>query len=183
MRVVYVRVVWSPDPPIPFTMPGIRHFDLAVSPEPGYPYGRKGLALLGAWRQLQTSQCLGMLVQDGDVVVDPLDVSVMLETAARFPEVVWTAPVRLWPRSTQRESWVWGHWDRTAGPSQQSCPEPTFFSFGFTYIPRRVIDQAATMGLDTWTFPGVDRKMSLAAAAARVPVRVADGCQPKHLHY
>jgi hypothetical protein len=180
-RVVFVRVVWDKQA-VPFRLPGIRMFDLHVGPEPGYPYGRKGLALLGAWRQLRTEHCTGMVVMDGDVVIDPLDTAVMLETVGRYPDDVWTAPVRLWPASTQRESWVWGHWNGQ-GPSQQPCADPTFFSFCFTYIPRRVIDQAASMGLDRWTFPGVDRRMSLAARAARVPVRVVDGCTPKHLHY
>lgn len=176
-----MRTVWNGDA-IPFSMPGIRHFDLHLAPEPGYPFGRKGLALLGAWRQLRTDQCSGMLIQDGDVVVDPLDVAAMLETVRGRPELVWTAPVRLWPASTQRTSWVWGHW-AAAGPTQQPEPNPTFFSFCYTYLPRRVIDQAARMGLDKWTFPGVDKRMSQAAQAARVPVRVVDGCTPKHLHY
>jgi len=180
-RVVYVRVVWDHQA-APFTMPGIRAFDLHIGPEPGHPFGRKGLALAGAWRQLKTGQCAGMVIQDGDVAVDPLDVSVMLGTAFRFPELVWTAPVRLWPASTQRESWVWGHW-AGGGPSQDPCPEPTFFSFGLTYLPRKVLDKAVAMGLERWHFPGVDRRMSLAAQAAGVKIRVADGCQPKHMHY
>jgi hypothetical protein len=140
------------------------------------------MALAGAWRQLETSRCTGMVVMDADVAADPLDVSAMLETCGRRPDQVWTAPVKLWPASTQRETWVWGHWD-AAGPSQQPCAEPTFFSFGMTYLPRRVIDQAVKMGLEEWTFPNVDGKMSAAARAARVPVGVVDGCQPKHLHY
>lgn len=176
-----MRVVWN-GKAVPFSMPGIRQFDLHVGPEPGYPFGRKGLALLGAWRQLRTAQCSGMLIQDADVVVDPLDVATMLETVRRYPDDVWTAPVRLWPASTQRESWIWGHW-AAAGPTQRPVTDPTFFSFCFTYVPRRVIDQATRAGLAKWTFPGVDKRMSEAAQAARVPIRVVDGCQPKHLHY
>ena len=180
-RVVFVRVLWDRQPS-PLEVPGIRHFDLRVTPEPAWPYGRKGLALLGAWKQLRTRQCTGMLIQDGDVAVDPLDVAVMLQTVGRYPGQVWTAPVRLWPRSTQRDTWVWGHWG-AAGPSQQPTPEPTFFSFCFTYLPRRVLEHAERAGMENWTFPGVDRRMSLAARAAGIPVRVVDGCQPKHLHY
>lgn len=180
-HIVFVRCVWDREA-APFTMPGVRHFDLHFGPEPGYPYGRKGRALLGAWRQLQNDRCTGMLIMDADVVVDPLDVAVMLGTVGVNPGDVWTAPIRLWPASTLRPSWVWGHWDER-GPSQERCEAPTFFSFGFTYVPRRVIDQAARMGLERWTFPGVDGKMSKAARAARVPIRVVDGCQPKHMHY
>lgn len=176
-----MRVVWHGDA-VPFTMPGVRSFDLHIGPEPGYPYGRKGLALLGAWNQLQTAQCTGMVVMDGDIAVDPFDVAAMLGTVGTYPDTVWTAPVKLWPASTQRESWVWGHWD-DRGPGQDPCPEPTFFSFGLTYLPRKVIRHATRMGLAKWTFPGVDRRMSLAAQAAGVPIRVVDGCQPKHLHY
>jgi hypothetical protein len=179
--VVYVRVVWDHQAG-PFTMPGVRILDLHVGPEPGAPFGRKGRALAGAWRQLKTGQCAGMVIQDADVAVDPLDVSAMLDTVFRFPELVWTAPVRLWPASTQRESWVWGHWAE-GGPSQDPCPEPAFFSFGLTYLPRAVLDKAVTMGLERWDFPGVDRRMSLAARAAGVKIRVVDGCQPKHMHY
>ena len=181
VRVVYVRVLWDRQPSPP-PVPGIRHFDLAVGPEPGHPYGRKGLALLGAWQQLRTRECTGMLVQDGDVAVDPLDVSVMLETVRRYPADVWTAPVRLWPASTQRPSWVWGHW-AAGGPTQEPVPDPAFFSFCFTYLPRRVIDHAERAGLARWAFPGVDGKMSRAAVAAGVRIRLVDGCQPKHMHY
>lgn len=181
MRVVWVRVVWDRQA-LPFKPPGVRFFDIHVGPETAHPVGRKGLALAGAWRQLETKQCTGMVVMDSDVAADPFDVAAMLETCGRHPDMVWTAPVKLWPASTQRTSWVWGHWD-AAGPSQRPCAEPIFFSFGMTYLPRKVIDQAITMGLESWTFPNVDGKMSRAARAAGVPVRVVDGCQPKHLHY
>ena len=181
VRVVFVRVVWDRQA-IPLKLPGVRLFDLHIGPEPGHPYGRKGAALAGAWRQLATRQCTGMLIMDADVAVDPLDVSVMLNAIGNEPGAVWTAPVKLWPESTQRPSWVWGHWDDT-GPSQQPCEQPTMFSFGLTYLPRKAIARAIRDGLERWTFPGVDGRMSKAAVAARVPVRVVDGCWPKHLHF
>lgn len=180
-RVVFVRVVWDRQA-IPLHLPGVRMFDLHIGPEPGWPYGRKGAALAGAWRQLGTRQCTGMLIMDADVAIDPLDASVMLQAIGQAPDVVHTAPIRLWPESTQRPSWVWGHWDAD-GPSQQLCDAPTSFSFGLTYLPRRAIDRAIRDGLERWTFPGVDGRMSRAAAAAGCPVRVTGNCWPKHLHF
>lgn len=181
MRVVFVRVVWDRQA-IPLRLPGVRMFDLHIGPEPGAPYGRKGAALAGAWRQLGTRQCSGMLIMDADVAVDPLDVSVMLQAIGNEPGVVWTAPIRLWPESTQRASWVWGHWD-DKGPTQGECDKPTFFSFGLTYLPRKAIARAVRDGLERWTFPGVDGRVSKAAAAAGIPVKVLWSCQPKHLHF
>jgi hypothetical protein len=180
-RVVFVRVVWDRQA-YPLKIPGVRMFDLHIGPEPGAPYGRKGAALAGAWRQLATRQCTGMLIMDADVAVDPLDVSVMLQAVGNQPEVVHTAPIRLWPESTQRRTWVWGHWD-ASGPGQADCPEPTFFSFGLTYLPRKAINRAVRDGLKEWTFPGVDSRVSRSAAAAGVPVRVVENCWPKHMHF
>lgn len=155
--------------------------ELHIGPEPGFPAGRKGLALAGAWRQLSGSTTDGLLLLDGDVAADVLDLAAMRAAIHSQPGVVHTAPVRLWPKSTNRDGWIWGHWGD--GPSQVSDPRPWRFSFCFTYVPRAVIEQAVADGLDGWAFPWVDREMSCAARAAGVPVHVVPGCTPKHLHF
>lgn len=164
---------------LPIRLPDFHQ--LHIGPEPGYPAGRKGLQLAGAWRQLAGATTSGMLLLDGDVAVDLLDLAAMKAAIHRDPAVVWTAPVRLWPKSTHFSGWVWGHWARE--PGQVSSQKPWRFSFCFTYLPRLVIEQAIEDGLEGWTFPWVDREVSCAARAAAVPVRVVPSCTPKHLHF
>lgn len=180
--VVFVRVVWDRSA-LPFRMPGTRWFDLHVGPEPGAPFGRKGKAIAAAWRQLATPAAAGMLLLDGDTAVDPADYVAMMDAVEAEPGAVHVAPVRLWPASTQRESWVWGHWENGAGPGQQLEARPDRFTFGFTYLPRRLLALAAAAGLARWEFPGVDMRMSQTAARHRIPARLVDGCHPKHMHY
>jgi hypothetical protein len=180
---VIVRVNWDRTA-LPFHMPGaVRWFDLHVGPEPGRPFGRRGLALQAAWEQLGNKGCCGMLVMDGDVQIDPLDLAAMGDAIAARPRTVLIGPVRLWPASTQRESWVWGHWRSPHGPTQEMTPNPNRWSFGFTYLPRRLLEAAARDGLADWSFPNVDVKMSDCATRHRVPARVVEGCHPKHMHY
>jgi hypothetical protein len=181
-EVVFVRVNWDHTAG-PFHMPGTRWFDLHVGPEPGYPFGRRGLALEGAWRQLGNRECAGMVVMDSDVMIDPLDWASMLEAVGAAPRLVHVAPVRLWPASTQRESWVWGHWDRGGGPSQELVTEPTRWSFGFTYLPRELLTRARQAGMKDWTFPNVDMRMAACARRWNIKAKMVENCHPKHLHY
>jgi hypothetical protein len=183
MEFVIVRVNWDRTA-LPFHMPGrVRWFDLHVQPEPEHPFGRRGLALAGAWGQLGNRDCCGMLVMDGDVEIDPLDLGAMGDAIAEYPRDVLVGPVRLWPASTQRESWVWGHWRSPTGPTQEMTMRPNRFSFGFTYLPRRLLEAAVRDGLAGWAFPTVDVEMSDCAKRHRVPARVVEGCHPKHMHY
>jgi hypothetical protein len=182
MEHVFVRVNWDKTAP-EFRMPGTRWFDLHVGPEPGWPFGRKGLALDGAWRQLRSRGCAGMLVLDGDVAVDPLDYAAMGGAIHADPRAVHVGPVRLWPASTMRESWAWGHWRTGAGPGQEWCEEPDRWTFGFTFLPRRLLHAAGREGLRDWAFPGVDLRMAATAKKWGIPARVVPGCYPKHMHY
>jgi hypothetical protein len=117
-----MRVNWDRTAP-PFHMPGaVRWFDLHVGPEPGYPFGRRGLAIARAWEQLGNRKDAGMLMMDGDVAIDPLDLAAMGDAIAQTPKMVLVGPVRLWPASTMRESWVWGHWKAPHGPTQEMVP-------------------------------------------------------------
>lgn len=181
MQLVFVRVNWN-GTAIRFNMPGTRWFDLAIGPEPGYPFGRKGLALDAAWLQLANAKCCGMVVLDGDIAIDPIDYAAMVAAVDLEPAAVHAAPVRLWPASTQRESWVWGHWCGD-GPSQDYCSAPDRFTFGFTFLPRVLLERARAAGLRKWTFPGVDLKMAQVAKHNGIPVRMVPDCHPKHLHY
>ena len=182
MELVFCRVVWNHQAP-EFRMPGTRWFDLHIDPDANHPFGRKGYALDTAWHTLGTKECAGMLLMDADVSIDPLDYASMGEAVNDEPTAVHTAPVRLWPASTQRPSWIWGHWCDDCGRGQQLCLKPDRFTFSFTYLPRRVLEGAARDGLKSWTFPGVDMHMAASAKRLGIPVRVVAECFPKHMHY
>jgi hypothetical protein len=174
-EIVQVRIDWDRTA-IPLRARGF-HI-LHIGPEPGWPFGRKGRALAGAWRQLSTPTADGMLLLDGDVAVDPLDLAAMRAAIDAEPTAVHVAPARLWPVSTGQRAWIWGH-GRTRF-SQDDPDDPDVFGFSFTYLPRALIEGCA---LDRWAFPGVDRRVHQRAAALGIPVRVVRGCWPKHLNY
>jgi hypothetical protein len=177
-EVCMIRVDWDrtaiPLPQLP------QFHTVRVAPEPGWPLGRKGLALAGAWRQMSRPQTDGLIILDGDVAVDPVDLAAMSAAVHHAPDVVHVAPVRLWtaPGTTD---WVWAHWRAEQG--QEPEPDPDRFSFGFTYLPRRLIEACIKAGLEEWTFPHVDELVAATAASIGVPARVVAGCHPKHLHF
>jgi hypothetical protein len=177
-ELVHVRVDWDRTA-IPLKLPAFH--TIRIAPEPAHPFGRKGLALAGAWRQLSGNKTDGMLILDGDVAADLIDLAAMRAAIHVKPEVVHTAPVRLWPASTHQPSWVWAHWDREM--TQDENPAPRRFSFCFTYLPRALIGACIKAGLETWTFPHVDRLVSAQAEREKIPCEVVDGCSPRHLHF
>lgn len=182
---VFLRVSWEGqrEKLEHFRMPGTRWFDLVVKAEPGAPFGRKGAQMEAAWQQLRANSCAGMLVLDGDVAVDPLDYAAMGEAIGAEPRLVHVGAMRLWPQTTQKSSWVWGHWDEGHGLTQDWSATPDRWSFGFTYIPRRVLDQAAKDGWKRWQFPNVDKSMNAVAKRCGITAKVVPNCFPKHLHY
>lgn len=158
----------------------VREFiDLHFGPEPGYPFGRKGLQMAGAWRQLAGDDTPGMLILDGDVAVDPFDVAVMLLAIDADPCSVLTAPARIWPVSTGAPHWVWGH--GRGEFTQEDVDDPDRFSFCFTYLPAVLIGKCT--GLPEWEFPHVDREVARVARENGIPIRVVDGCSPKHVNF
>jgi hypothetical protein len=176
--IVFVRVDWD-NQAFPLPLPGIRMHHLHVDPEPAHPFGRKGLILASAWEQLRTRTASGMLILDGDVAIDPLDLGAMLNAITRDPDVVHAAPARLWPRSTGRISWVWSVWD---GKQSQELPKtPTFTTFCFTYLPRPLLTRCVKAGLKRLRFPHVDSFVSAQAVAAGIPIRIVPDATPKHL--
>lgn len=181
-QVLCVRLIWEPRGALPMPrIPGVRLHDITVRPETDHPAGRKGRVLAAAWEQLGAAQHAGMLILDGDVAADPHDYAQMLAAIGADPVSVWTAPVRTWPASTTRGAWTWGHW--RGAPSQEDCPDPFYFTFCFTFLPRAVLKYSIAAGLRRWRFPAVDTRVAGVAAAAGVPVRVCYGAQPKHMHY
>jgi hypothetical protein len=184
-EVICVRAVWGDHllGPLPWLppIPGVRLHQLHYGPEPGYPFGRRGLAIAGAWEQLRTARSAGLLLLDADVAVDPWDFAAMLGAVELHPADVLTAPIRVWPASTTRSGWTWGHW--TGQPGQGPCPDPEWFSLSFTYLPERLVAACLRAGLRKWTFPVVDSRISETARAAGIPARVVDQAAPKHLHY
>ena len=162
-------------------------------PEPEHPAGRKGLLLARIWQTLATPRSDGMLILDGDCVIDPADYAAMIAEACTGPEAVWTAPVRLWPRSTGFRYWVWGHRELLAGrdplPSgeetrriwQADISDPDMFTFCFTYLPRVLVEACIKAGMAGWVYPHVDEGTWRTALEEDIPVRVARrGCAPKH---
>jgi hypothetical protein len=158
----------------------VHFYDVIIRPEPEYPAGRKGLAIAGAWTQLGRDAD-GLLILDGDVAIDPHVFSRMFDMIGSYPGDVLTAPAKIWPVSTHRESWVWSHWTEQA--SQEIEPEARWFSFCFTYLPRRLLDSAVRNGLRKWTYPRVDASMSKEAQRLGIPVQVVKDCSPLHLNW
>jgi hypothetical protein len=173
-----VRVNWDRTM-IPLPLRGF--YTLHVGPEPDYPFGRKGLAIASAWGQLAPPGAAGLVILDGDVAVDPRDVAEMLAAVDAEPGAVHVAPVKLWPASTKKDRWVWGH---GKGQFTRDDPDdPDVFGFSFTYLPRKLLEATIKAGLSEWTYPNVDRLTRRTATQLRLPVRVVRGASPKHLNY
>lgn len=160
-----------------------RFHELDVMPESGAPFGRKGRQILGAWLQLAGRDTAGMILLDGDVAIDPLDLAAMNHAIATDPAAVHVAPVRNWSVSTARGEWEWGHWPFGTEPGQELRTAGRF-SFGFTYLPRTMFDRGrGPSGWDSWHYPWCDRNASELARRLRLAVHLVPGCHPKHLHY
>lgn len=158
-----------------------RYYTLRVSPEPEYPFGRKGLGYASAWRQLAGPVMAGMLVLDGDVAIDQHDTAAMLVAIDRRPEDIHVGPVKLWPASTKQDRWVHGH-GKGSFSHHNDPDEVDHFGLSFTYLPRRLITACTDAGMDTWTYPHVDAEMRKVARKLRIPGHVVRDASPKHLN-
>jgi hypothetical protein len=164
-----------------------------VVPEPGWPVGRKGRMLARLWQQLAKPTSDGMLINDGDCVIDSHDMIAMVWAAGNERDAVHTAPVRLWPSCTGLPDWVWAHrhevdsdidLDVIMKDWQTDVDDPQLFSFNFTFIPRRLIEACIERGMEDWIFPHVDENMWMTARDEGIPVRVVrNGCHPRHMNY
>jgi hypothetical protein len=179
-QVILVRLVWdgrAVDQPI-----ARRFYTLHVDPEPGHPFGRKGLQLASAWRTLAKPNYAGMVILDGDVAIDLHDLAAMLAAVEQEPTVVHVAPVKLWPVSTKQERWIWGHGvDRFS--RKDDTDEVNMFGFSFTYLPARLVNACIVAGLARWHYPDVDAKTRTTARALGIRARVVREASPKHLNY
>lgn len=167
--------------------------DICVFPEPEHPKGRKGMTIYSAWRDMHGPDDAGLLILDGDVAIEPTDLNAMVQHVASDREAVWTAPVKLWPKSTHLPSWVWGH--RRQPPDginqqdlmqfwQTDIPDPDWFTFCFTYLPRSLVEAAYDAGIDTWKYPNVDKNMHELAKKLDYKVKVVRGdCHPRHINF
>jgi hypothetical protein len=179
-QVVLVRADWDRTA-IPLRIAS-RFYTLHLSPEPGHPFGRRGLGMAAAWRQLAGPQAAGMVFLDGDVAIDPLDLAAMLTAIDGEPGRVHTAPVRLWPSSTKQSHWVWGH-GQDGFFRDRDPDECNYFGLSFTYLPRVLIADCMRRNMDSWHYPNVDTQIRRRAAALGITARVVRAASPKHLNY
>lgn len=175
-----IRTIWNKNE---LKQPINRHFfNVYVDPEPGFPFGRKGLQIASAWEKLATPSCQGMLMMDGDVAVDPNDYKAMTTAIHDNPDSVHVAPVKLWPVSTKKAGWYWGHWN-AIGSMTMETTNINFYGFSFTYLPKKVIVQAIGDGLKKWTYPDDDMRVSRVSIKLKTPVNIVEDSLPKHLNY
>ena len=181
---LFFRVIWDAHQvKFPLRISGFPMKELHVAPENGAPFGRKGLALASGWKQLAKPDTAGLLILDGDVVIDPHDMQMMYVAMHKDRDAVHIGPAKLWPITMgDAPGWVWGHC-RNAEWSQVMTLDPDFFAFNFTYIPRRVIELAIAKGLRGKVFPEVDRHVSRMARESGTRMHVVEDCHPKHMHY
>jgi len=179
-QIICVRENWN-NTAFSVPIPGNFHI-LHINPTAEHPFGERGKVLAGAWKQLSNDTMDGMLTLDGDVVIEPCDLTNMLAAIHEHDKMVVVAPARIWPKSTKRKGWVWAHWSTEASQVMET-ENIRRFTFNFTYLPRRVIEQALEDGLVDWKYPNVDTRMADAAVRAGVPVYVAQNVLPKHLNF
>jgi hypothetical protein len=171
--------------------PHLTQYD--VVPEPGWPVGRKGMMFTRMWQQLAKPTSEGILINDGDCVIDGYDFTAMVWAVGQERDAVHAGPVRLWPKATGYPDWVWGHrhepipgagLDVQMKDWQTDVDDPVMFSFNFTFIPRRLMEAAIKHGLEDQIFPHVDEFMWMVARDEGIPVRpVRYGCAPKHMNF
>lgn len=175
-----VHVIWNNRPTVtPFL--GFR--ELHVTPEPDFPFGRKGLTFACAWEHLGVpNDAIGMLILDGDVAIDPHDNRSMHRAIWHDPFKVHVARCKLWPISHQGEGWVWGH-GKDGAFTQEDVPDPDMFSFSFTFLPAALMNEFCASGGDEWSYPQVDMFTWELAQKLGITVHVVEDCTPKHMHW
>jgi len=182
MKLFQVRMTWKGSSAPQFLN---RHFyQVDVYPEPGYPMGRKGKVFADTWRQIPDNmkpKYDGMLVIEGDVLIDPHDYKQMLKSIESDVNAVWTAPVKVWPITSKFDDWFWCHW--ATMPSQTLDEYPLRFGYNFTYLPTKLIELAIDAGWENWDYWNDDSEMPIVAMKNQIKVKVPEDCYPKHLHY
>lgn len=181
MRVPHVQVEWNH-----WRIPSIQpdHI-LRVTPESGAPRGRKATLMAEYWRKADSEGAPGVLWQDPDIVTDPDDIAAMQAAIASRPGVVHVALHKLWPASTMRPDWVWGHgrWQNGAPVmSQMLWHTADWFALGLTYTPAVLLDLAAPH-MFQWQFGQVDSGLAAVARQHHIGAFPVGKAHPKHLHF
>jgi hypothetical protein len=126
------------------------------------------------------------LILDGDVAIDPHDHAAMVNSIRSDYSSVWIGPAKIWPISTNFSTWVWAHRKNGAARItewQEYCTDPDTFSFCYTFLPERLLGACIQGGMAKWCYPNVDYNVVKKAQSLDIPVRVVEGCYPKHMNY
>lgn len=158
---------------------------LDVRAEPDYPRGREALHLSNAWQEMRARDIPGVLLLGCDVAADPDDYAAMYGAVRMDAERVYTGMVKLWPASTRRPEWMWSHRGGKLGAPEATQLDPmrtVYFSIGFAFIPRQLMDLAFPEHSD-WSWGQMDVGLSELAYHHRIRVGVVYDAMPKHLHF
>lgn len=157
----------------------------AIRPVNGWPRGRKGWWMASLWNAWRRPGVPGVVWLDPDVAADPDDLGALRRHALAHPDEVGVALHKLWPASTRRDTWVWGHGvmdGHMPVMSQDPWARPEWFAMGMIYLPGILLDKALPY-LPEWQFGHVDMSLARTARENGIGARVVYNCLPKHLHY
>lgn len=118
-------------------------------------------------------------------MLDPWDAKRMADSIDSMPDSVLVAPHKLWPASTGRLEWVWGHglWQEPHPVMSQVLHyQAEWFAMGFTYTPRKLLDLALPH-MSAWHYGQVDMGLSRLAREHGIDARRLTFCEVKHVHY
>lgn len=158
---------------------------LDVQPDAEFPQGRKGLLSAELWRALSARGEAGVLWLDPDIAADLDDLASMRAAVNLSPQDVHTATVKLWPASTGRASWMYGH--RLTGTvseleGQRWCQRPRYWTTSMVWTPSRLLDLALP-GLPERPWQGFDLWLNELSLAHDITAWAVHDCRPKHLHF
>lgn len=109
----------------------------------------------------------------------------MLAAIGMRPDHIHASTHKLWPASTMRDEWVYGHgrWvNNTPVLGQKWEPVAEWFALGYTWTPRELLDLAAPH-MFAWVFGQVDSGLGAVARQHGIPSTAVRQCTPKHLHF
>lgn len=181
MRIVIAQIMWRN---FRVNSLAVDHV-LDIQPVEGYPHGRKALAMSDLWRTYVHNRPAGLLWLDPDVAADPDDLAAMTDAIEAAPAAVHTGLVKLWPRSTSRDAWIWSHRGGSLGSPAATQIEDVpiaYVSTCFLWTPAQLLDLAFPAGA-SWQWDQVDVGLSELALTHGIPLYGVAGCRPKHLHY
>lgn len=118
-------------------------------------------------------------------MTDPGDLDAIRTAARTDPHAVHVAVHKLWPASTMRDDWVWGHGIMdgiTPVLSQKLQADAEWFALGLTYTPGGLLDLASPH-MPAWVFGQVDSGLSAVARQHHIHGYCVPGATPKHLHF